>query len=75
MTHRDATIAFLCLIPVAMGLWSLCMFCFSAQGNEATLSKVMLDTSREYPGFLLLFGIAVGILFGHWFLPQSPPNP
>lgn len=79
MNARDCTVCFLCLLPLVMGLWSLAMYC--CVGNDATLSKVMLDAAREYPGFLLVVAFALGVLAGHWFVPivvvvtvETPPK-
>lgn len=40
-------------------------------GNEATLSKVILDTSRDWPIIPLLVGLIFGLLSGHFFWPQA----
>lgn len=45
---------------------------YVTKGNNATISRVILDTARARPGFMLLFAFAFGVLFGHLFLPQTP---
>ena len=44
-------------------------------GNAATFSYVCLGVANRYRGFAILLAFAVGVLFGHLFLPQhvTPP--
>jgi len=40
-------------------------------GNDATISKVILDASRDWPIIPLIVGLIFGLLSGHFFWPQT----
>lgn len=39
-------------------------------GNEATISRLCLETANEYRGFTIVLMLGTGILIGHLLLPQ-----
>jgi hypothetical protein len=39
-------------------------------GNEATISRICLETANNYRGFAIGVVFLLGILCGHLFLPQ-----
>lgn len=39
-------------------------------GNDATISRLLLDVSARYCGFALVLAFLFGVLFGHLFLAQ-----
>jgi hypothetical protein len=39
-------------------------------GNEATISRLCLETSQQYRGFTICLMLGTGILIGHLLLPQ-----
>lgn len=61
MSGRIATGWFIVSSVVLWALWD----CFVAWrwGSDATISKVIVDISYDYP----IVGVAVGILIGHLF--------
>lgn len=61
------------LSTVALLVYDL--IAYSRGGNEATLSKVILDTSRDWPIIPLLVGLIFGLLSGHFFWPQQGGRP
>ena len=42
----------------------------SLAGPEATISRLVYYTSRDYP----ILPCAIGVLLGHFYWPQTPPN-
>lgn len=42
-------------------------------GDRATISRTMLSVSQRYPLFAILFALVIGVLLGHFFLPQHVP--
>jgi len=47
------------------------VFAYLRGGNESTISRVVLESSRDWPIIPLLAGIVVG----HLFFPQTPAKP
>lgn len=62
----DSTRVLLILTAVLLGLYDL--WALETTGPPATISRVALKWSEEFP--ILLVG--VGLLLGHLFLRQSP---
>ena len=52
-------------------LYDLVAYIFG--GNDATISYRMWTVSNRSRYFVLLFAFALGVLFGHFFLPQHVP--
>lgn len=46
------------------------LFAYAAGGNEATISRLCLDTANRYRALAMIAGFVAGVLFGHLFLPQ-----
>lgn len=44
------------------------LFAFTAAGNDATISRVLLGWATDYP----IVAIAFGVLLGHLFVAQHP---
>jgi hypothetical protein len=64
----------LVIVAVIVGLVLYDLVAFALGGNDATLSKTLLDVSRQSAWFALSFVFALGVLVGHLFLPQSKPK-
>jgi hypothetical protein len=62
----DSTRVVLILTAVALGLYDL--WALATAGPPATISRVFLRWSEEFP--ILLVGL--GLLLGHLFLRQAP---
>ena len=43
---------------------------YALGGNQDTISVVCLDIADRNRGFAIIVAFAVGVLFGHLFLPQ-----
>lgn len=56
------------IVPILWAFYDL--LAYKRAGNEATISKVMLDTSRKYILFALIIVFIFGLLCGHLFVPQ-----
>lgn len=56
------------LVPILWAFYDLIAYWRS--GNEATISRVMLETSRRYTLFALVIVFIFGLLCGHLFVPQ-----
>lgn len=74
--HRRNTIIVLlssCLLAIIslISLLTYDLIVYFKGGNEATLSKVILDTSKDWPIIPLLIGLLFGLLSGHLFWPQT----
>ena len=54
---------------VAWIAWDV--FAYLRGGNESTISRVVLEASKDWPIIPLLAGIVVG----HLFFPQTPTKP
>ena len=54
---------------VILIVWDL--IAYTHGGNESTISRVVLEASRDWPIIPLLAGIVVG----HLFFPQTPTKP
>lgn len=65
---KVATLVLLVTTPFVIGAYDLTAYLHG--GNDATISRTILDTAREYPLFPLVIGLMVGLLLGHLFLPQ-----
>lgn len=64
----------LVIVAVIVGLIVYDLVVYATVGNDATLSKTLLDVSRQSAAFALSFVFALGVLVGHLFLPQSDPS-
>jgi hypothetical protein len=64
MTRRW-TIAILISVVVGLVAWDI--YAYVATGPSATISRVALDFAGRHPVFIL----AVGVLLGHLFWPQT----
>jgi hypothetical protein len=66
-TWQVATVLVILSAPVLIGGYDLAAFLIS--GNKATISRVSLETSRQYPAFqwamCFLFGLLCAHLFAH----------
>lgn len=62
---------------VIVGLIVYDLVAFARGGNQATISRVLLDVSKGVGGFALCFVFGLGVLVGHLFLPQrdEPKGP
>jgi hypothetical protein len=59
--------------PLLIAAYDLAVYVTA--GNDATVSRVILDAARN-GDFGLLIPFAVGVLVGHLFVPQHlPPEP
>lgn len=56
------------VVVLASILWDVLAYAFG--GHAATFSTVLLATADQYRGFAIVVAFAVGVLFGHLFLPQ-----
>jgi len=65
MTLRQITIYILIAAIVLLIGWDI--FAYIKGGGEATISSVILDTSKEFPPLPFAFGV----LCGHLFWPQK----
>lgn len=68
MSWQEYTALF--ILAVFVGVIGYDLFAYVRWGNEATISRVCLETANHYRGFAILAAFAVGVLFGHLFLPQ-----
>jgi hypothetical protein len=68
MEWRTVTKWVIVLAPVLIAFYDL--IAYQAAGNDATISKVCLDTARGNPLFLIMFVFALGVLCGHLFAGQ-----
>lgn len=68
MTWVQATALAFVVIVLGSIVWDVIAFSFG--GHAATFSTLLLDTADRYRGFALVVAFAVGVLFGHLFLPQ-----
>jgi len=46
------------------------LFAYAIAGNDATISRLLLDTATWQPGVALSLVFAMGVLIGHLFVPQ-----
>lgn len=65
MSLRQWTIFVIILSTVLIIGWDI--FAYAKGGGVATISSVLLDTSKEYP----VLPLAFGVLCGHLFWPQK----
>ena len=72
MSWQSLTALVVVGVIVALIIYDLVAFVLG--GNDATLSKTLLDVSRRSAWFALSFVFALGVLVGHLFLPQSKPK-
>ena len=66
--HTDVFLAFWILAAVAWDVTYLTTY-----GSSATISGRLLYWCQAWPPFGYLVVLAVGVLVGHWFLPQRGP--
>ena len=63
-------------LPLLIGLIDVLLYTFG--GNEATISKVMLNTAGNRPLVAMSTAYSFGVLFGHLFFPaysnELPPT-
>lgn len=69
------TVTALVMVVVIVGLALYDLIAYSRHGSEATISRVTYWTSVRSRFFLILFVFAMGVLFGHLFLPQHIDTP
>lgn len=73
---RDWTPLIIVAMPLALGLLDIGLYRLG--GNEATISKVMLDASVRQPLVALSTAYSFGVLMGHFFFPThadcAPPT-
>lgn len=62
---KAQTVVFLAIIAVAVIAWNV--FALYFWGPQATISRVVADSSRQYPMIPFLIGFVVGFVSGHWF--------
>jgi hypothetical protein len=65
-----ATVLILGALPILLGLYDYLIFL--KYGSEATISRVLLNTTRYTPlkwSFALAFVFWLGTLVGHFFIP------
>jgi hypothetical protein len=60
----------LVLVAVVVGLIIYDAVSYALGGNQDTISVVCLTMADRYRGFTTIVAFAVGVLFGHLFLPQ-----
>jgi hypothetical protein len=68
MNYRSATVTI--LFTVAAGLVGWDFIAYFNGGQDATISKVMVDASTEYP----MVTLVAGILMGHFFWQMKKPK-
>jgi len=61
MTLRQWTILFIVIATVGLIGWDI--FAYVKGGGEATISSVILDTSKNFPPLPFAFGVLCGHLF------------
>lgn len=64
------TVTALLMVAITVILIGYDLIAYSIGGNAAIISQVCLRTAEQHRGFVILVGFAVGVLFGHLFLPQ-----
>lgn len=65
---RTVSVVVIIAAPFLIGAYDL--IAYRAAGNEATISRVCLDTAQRYPALMVCIGVLFGILLGHLFVPQ-----
>jgi len=55
---------------VIVGLAAWTTFAYFASGPQDTISRHVIDYTAQWP----ILGVAFGVLLGHWFWPQRPPE-
>lgn len=75
MTWQMASVCVILAAPVLIGCYDLAAFIHS--GNDATISRVAIQTAWEVPAFLYSICFLFGMLCGHLFVSSShnPPLP
>lgn len=68
MTWQTATGLFVAFLVVLAIVWDITAYLLG--GNEATISRICLETANKNRGFAFLLGVAIGLLAGHLLLPQ-----
>lgn len=68
MSWREVTIVLIVITIVGLSVYDLCVYLVS--GNAATISRTLLDGTKEYPLIMVLFCVGFGVLLGHLFVPQ-----
>jgi hypothetical protein len=69
MLSWTATTALVFVILVATAI-AYDIIAYARGGNAATFSYICLSVANRYRGFAILLAFAIGVLFGHLFLPQ-----
>lgn len=68
MSWREVTIVVIVVTIVGLSVYDVVVYLIG--GNEATISRTLLDGTKEYPIIVVLFSVGFGVLLGHLFLPQ-----
>lgn len=68
MDWRTVTKWVIVLAPVLIAFYNL--IAYRAAGDDATISRVCLDTARDNPLILIMFVFALGVLCGHLLIAQ-----
>ena len=71
MTTRTLTLIFMAVVLVAIAVYDTIVAINGVPGD--TISEITLAWARQHPIAVVCFGIALGILLGHLFWPQSTP--
>lgn len=68
MDWRLVTKWVIVIAPVLIAFYDV--IAYSRGGDEATISRVCVETAHNNPLFLIMFIFALGVLAGHLFAPQ-----
>lgn len=71
MTWRHVTGLVIVGAPVLVGAYDVLAYVFG--GNEATISRVLLDAGTAAPAVPAAVGVLAGALVAHFFLRQTDP--
>lgn len=68
MTGRELTKKLLLIVPGLILLYDGVMYVVC--GNDATISKILLDTNETCATISYMITLSLGVLIGHFYLPQ-----
>lgn len=61
----------LVIVGIIVGLMLYDLVVYVRVGNDATISRVVLDVASRSAVFVVCFVFSLGVLVGHLFLPQT----